>query len=108
MMLFVILLLALIFLVLFFFVVRTVIAVAVAILIALVAGLIAEAVVGERRRNPLFSIIVGFVGAVVGTVIARTFNLPLFFTIEGLPIIWTIVGAIIVVFLWQAIRQDRV
>ncbi len=106
-MLFVILLLALIFLLVFFFVVRTVVAVVVAILVALVAGLIAEAIVGERRRNPLFSIIVGFIGAVVGTVIARTFNLPLLLDIGGLPIVWTIVGAIIVVFIWQAIGRDR-
>ena len=93
-------------LVLFFVIVRTLIGLALAVVIALVAGLIAESVVGAKRRNPMFSIIVGFIGAIVGAMIARAFSLPLLFTVEGLPVVWTIIGAIIVTVVWQAVRPN--
>ncbi|MDO8690085.1 MAG: GlsB/YeaQ/YmgE family stress response membrane protein [Dehalococcoidia bacterium] len=100
------LLTALFLLIFFFVIIRTLVGLALAIIIALVAGLIAESLVGKKRRNPIFSIIVGFIGAIVGTMIARALSLPLLFTIEGLPVIWTIVGATIVVVVWQSVRPE--
>lgn len=100
------LLIALVLLVLFFVVVRTLVGLALAIIIALVAGLIAESVVGGKRHDPMFSIIVGFIGAIVGAMIARAFSLPLLLTIKGLPVIWTILGATIVAVVWQSVRPD--
>ena len=47
----------------------------------------------------IVSIIVGFVGAVIGTWIARQFGLPPFYVIqvdgEQFPIVWAIIGAAI-------------
>jgi len=100
------LVIALVLLVLFFVVVRTLVGLALAVVIALVAGLIAESVVGAKRRNPVFSIIVGFIGAIVGAMIARAFSLPLLLTVEGLPVVWTVIGAIIVTAVWQTVRPS--
>lgn len=101
------LLLALALFILFIVIVRTIIGLALAVLVALVAGLIAENVVGESRRNPLFTLLIGFVGAIVGAIIARLSDLPRFVSIGGLPVIWTIIGAIVVVFVWHLVRPER-
>src|SRR3990172_13316007 len=101
------LIVAVVLFILFLAIVRTIVGVALAVLVALVAGLIAESVVGESRRNPLFTIVVGFVGAIVGAIIARTADLPRLITLGGLPVVWTIIGAIIVVFVWHLVRPER-
>lgn len=101
------LLLAFILFILFIVIVRTVVGLALAVLVALVAGLIAESVVGESRRNPLFTLVIGFVGAIVGAIIARVTDLPRLISIGGLPVIWTIIGAIIVTFVWHLVRPEK-
>ncbi len=101
------LLLALAFFIVFIVIVRTLIGIALAVVVALVAGLIAESVVGDSRRNPLFTLLVGFIGAIVGAIIARAADLPRLISIGGLPVIWTIIGAIIVVFVWHLVRPER-
>ncbi len=101
------LVIALVLLVLFFVVVRTLTILALAVLVALVAGLVAESVAGDRGRNPIFTIFIGFMGALVGTIIATLFGFPRLITIGGLSVIWTVVGAIIVVMAWQAVRPEK-
>ena len=106
-MLIIALIIAIILFFVFLAVVRTLIGLALLVLVALVAGLIAEAVVGKRRRNPVTTIIIGFIGAFVGAILARLLGLPHLITIEGLSLIWTIIGASVVVFVWHLIRPER-
>lgn len=67
------------------------------LLIAGITGGIGRSLVGFKRGGCIISIVVGFIGAYIGTILAREFNLPDFwsFEIRGIhyPIIWSIVGA---------------
>ncbi len=95
------LIIAVVAMIVFFVVLQAVLALVMALVIAFLAGLIAQKVVGTARGGPLMTILLGFIGAVVGSLLAHAFNLPLLIRISGLPVVWTIVGAIIVAFLWN-------
>ena len=65
--------------------------------IAGITGGIGRSLVRFTRGGCIISIVVGFIGAYIGTILAREFNFPDFwsFEIRGIsyPIIWSIVGA---------------
>jgi uncharacterized membrane protein YeaQ/YmgE (transglycosylase-associated protein family) len=67
------------------------------LIVAGVCGSIAQALVGVSRGGCLVSIALGFIGALLGTWLARTAGLPELLTIEigdqPFPIIWSIIGA---------------
>jgi uncharacterized membrane protein YeaQ/YmgE (transglycosylase-associated protein family) len=67
------------------------------LIIAGITGGIGRSLVGFKRGGCIISIIVGFIGAYIGTILAREFNFPDFwsFEIRGIsyPIVWSIVGA---------------
>jgi uncharacterized membrane protein YeaQ/YmgE (transglycosylase-associated protein family) len=74
------------------------------LLVAGVCGAIGQSIVGYERGGCLASIAVGFIGAMLGTLIASWIGLPEIFrvSIDGqrFPIIWAILGsAIFVAFL---------
>ena len=67
------------------------------LIIAGVCGAIGRAIGGGTRGGFLISIVVGFVGAVFGLLIANQMNLPevLRVNVDGhsFPIVWSIIGA---------------
>jgi uncharacterized membrane protein YeaQ/YmgE (transglycosylase-associated protein family) len=67
------------------------------LLIAGVCGSIAQALVGFSRGGCLVSIALGFVGALLGTWLARQVGLPDLLTVQlgdkAFPIVWSIIGA---------------
>ena len=69
------------------------------LIIAGIAGFIARSLVGFDRGGCILSIVVGFIGAIIGTWLARELELPdpFPFTIRGTVyhILWTIIGAVI-------------
>lgn len=69
------------------------------LIVAGVCGSIAQSLVGFTNRGCIISIVTGFIGAVIGTWLARKFNLPDFFVIsvghKNFPIVWTIIGSVI-------------
>lgn len=69
------------------------------LLIAGLTGSIARTLVGFDRGGCLISIVVGFIGAFIGTWLARELNLPDIFSFEirdiNYPIIWSIIGAVL-------------
>jgi len=69
------------------------------LLIAGICGSIAQTLVGFSRGGCFLSIITGFIGALIGTLLAKKFALPDFFVVEiggrNFPIIWSIIGAVI-------------
>ena len=71
------------------------------LLIAGLAGATAQALVGFSRGGCLASIAIGFIGALLGTWLARTLALPTILTLrvggQAFPIVWSIVGAVIFV-----------
>jgi uncharacterized membrane protein YeaQ/YmgE (transglycosylase-associated protein family) len=71
------------------------------LIIAGVCGSIGQAISGFSRGGCLVSVALGFIGALVGTWLARALGLPELFMIQvggqGFPIVWSIIGATLVV-----------
>ena len=71
------------------------------LLIAGICGSIGQAIAGFTRGGCLVSIVVGFIGALLGSWLSIQLGLPEFFNINvggsNFPIIWSIIGSIIFV-----------
>jgi uncharacterized membrane protein YeaQ/YmgE (transglycosylase-associated protein family) len=67
------------------------------LLVAGVCGSLAQALVGYSHGGCLVSIVLGFIGAILGSWLAQKMGLPELFTIhiggKNIPIIWSIIGA---------------
>jgi uncharacterized membrane protein YeaQ/YmgE (transglycosylase-associated protein family) len=67
------------------------------LLVAGVCGSIGRLISGYSHGGCLVSIALGFIGAIIGTWLARTLHLPELFPVRigtaGFPIIWSIIGA---------------
>ncbi|HZW39972.1 MAG TPA: GlsB/YeaQ/YmgE family stress response membrane protein [Ignavibacteriaceae bacterium] len=69
------------------------------LIIAGIVGSIGESITGYSRGGCFVSIAVGFIGALLGSWMAKKFNLPEIFQLSvgkvAFPIIWAIIGAIV-------------
>jgi len=67
------------------------------LIIAGVCGSIGQAISGYSRGGCLLSIVIGFIGALIGMGLADFFNLPEIFMFRAggveFPVIWSIIGA---------------
>ena len=67
------------------------------LIIAGICGSIGQAISGFSRGGCLLSIIIGFIGALIGMGLSDWLNLPELFNIQAgdvtFPIIWSIIGA---------------
>jgi uncharacterized membrane protein YeaQ/YmgE (transglycosylase-associated protein family) len=81
------------------------------LLIAAVSGSIAQALVGYSSGGCLVSIVVGFIGAMVGYWIANALNLPLLFQVniqgQSFPVIWSVIGGALFVAVLNLISGRR-
>ena len=80
------------------------------IILLIVAGLcgaVGRAIAGGTRGGLLVSIALGFIGALIGTFIARAARLPEIFAVrvggESFPVIWSILGGAIFVAVLQLV-----
>lgn len=89
----------------------TIVELLVLLLIAGVCGAIGKAIVGWFPGGFLASIGVGFVGALVGTWLARVIGLPELFAIHigttTFPVIWSIAGSALFVALISLVAGRR-
>ena len=71
----------------------------ISLIIAGIAGSIARSLSGFSRGGCIISMVVGFIGAIIGTWLARELQLPDPFVIvirgTSYNILWTIIGAVI-------------
>jgi uncharacterized membrane protein YeaQ/YmgE (transglycosylase-associated protein family) len=81
------------------------------LLIAALCGAIGQAIAGYSRGGCLFTVVIGFLGAWAGLLIAGLFGLPEFLpvTIQGkqFPIIWSIIGAALLALVTSVIFSTR-
>ncbi|MFO7168298.1 MAG: GlsB/YeaQ/YmgE family stress response membrane protein [Chloroflexota bacterium] len=81
------------------------------VIIGAICGVIGEAIVGYSPGGLLASVAIGLVGALLGAWLARQLGLPplLTFTYGGrtIEIIWTILGAALLVLLLSLVRRPR-
>ena len=79
------------------------------IIVGAICGGIAEAIVGYSPGGFLASVAIGFLGALIGTWLAPRIGLPsiLPVTIDGftIEVVWSILGAIILLAVLSAIRR---
>jgi uncharacterized membrane protein YeaQ/YmgE (transglycosylase-associated protein family) len=79
------------------------------LIIAAICGSVGQAIAGYSLGGCLVSIVVGFIGAVIGEWLARRFDLPAIFVIrvqgEAFPVVWSIIGAIIFTVIIGLIRK---
>ena len=79
------------------------------LLVGAIVGAIAEAVVGYSPGGFLVTAVIGFLGAFIGSWLAPQIGLPelLPITIDGvtIPVVWAIVGAILLVLVLSLIRR---
>jgi uncharacterized membrane protein YeaQ/YmgE (transglycosylase-associated protein family) len=82
------------------------------LLIAGVCGAVGQAIGGYSHGGCLVSIALGFIGALLGTWIARALGLPELLAIPAggmnFPIIWSIIGAALFVAVINLISRSRV
>jgi uncharacterized membrane protein YeaQ/YmgE (transglycosylase-associated protein family) len=79
------------------------------LLVASICGSVAMALGGFSRSGCFVSIAVGFVGAMIGMWLGRTFALPELFLLEignvRFPIAWSIIGAVIFVVVFRLLTS---
>lgn len=79
------------------------------ILIAAVCGAVGKALAGSARGGLLVSIVLGFVGSLLGPWVARSLGLaePFMVSIGGqaFPILWSIIGAALFVALLHLVSR---
>jgi uncharacterized membrane protein YeaQ/YmgE (transglycosylase-associated protein family) len=81
------------------------------LVIAGVCGAVGQAITGVSRGGCLVSIALGFIGALVGTWLARLIGLPELLTISirgtRFPILWSIIGSAVFVAVISLITRSR-
>ncbi|HXM77672.1 MAG TPA: GlsB/YeaQ/YmgE family stress response membrane protein [Thermoanaerobaculia bacterium] len=81
------------------------------LLVAAVCGAIGRAIAGGSTGGCLVSIVVGFVGALLGSWIAHKMHLPELFVVSidrhPFPILWSIIGAALFVAVVHLISGRR-
>jgi len=69
------------------------------LLIAGITGSIARKLVGMDKGGCILSIVVGFIGALIGTWLARELDFPDLYSFKireiTYPVIWSIIGAVL-------------
>jgi uncharacterized membrane protein YeaQ/YmgE (transglycosylase-associated protein family) len=81
------------------------------LLIAGICGSLAQALVGYSHGGCFVSIALGFIGALIGTWLARVAKLPEPFMIQiggrDFPVIWSIVGAALFAAVLSLVARPR-
>lgn len=81
------------------------------LIVAGVCGSIAQAIVGYSHGGCLVSIVLGLIGALLGTFIARKLGIGDFLAInfngQSFPIIWSIIGATLFVAVLSLLTRRR-
>jgi uncharacterized membrane protein YeaQ/YmgE (transglycosylase-associated protein family) len=79
------------------------------LLIAALAGAAGQALVGYDLGGCLVSIVIGLIGAYVGTWLAAQFGLPTFLVIdvggEAFPVVWAVIGSALLALGFGLIRR---
>ncbi len=81
------------------------------LVVAGVCGALGQAIVGYSHGGCLVAIVLGFIGALFGTWLARVLGLPEVLTLEigsqGFPVVWSIIGAALFVAVLSLLTSGR-
>jgi len=81
------------------------------LLIAAVCGALGKAIAGSVRGGLIVSIVLGFIGALLGPWVARALKLPEPFMVniggQPFPVLWSIIGAALFVAIIHLVSRRR-
>jgi len=63
------------------------------LLIAFISGSIGASIAGITRKGCVTSIALGFIGALIGSWLSRKLHMPELIVIQGIPVIWSVIGS---------------
>ncbi len=79
------------------------------LLIAAICGILGQAIAGRGRGGIIVSILLGFIGALLGTWLARSMGLPELLPVnvggQSFPVLWSIIGAALFVALLSLLQR---
>ncbi len=67
------------------------------LIVAALCGSIGAGLAGYTNKGCLTSIILGLIGALIGTWLSRALHIPDFLYLQGIPIFWSIAGSAVFV-----------
>jgi uncharacterized membrane protein YeaQ/YmgE (transglycosylase-associated protein family) len=76
------------------------------LLIASICGSIGSSIAGASKKGCLTNIALGFVGALLGGYLSRKLQMGEVLVIQGIPVVWSIIGSAIFVALLTLISGD--
>jgi len=89
----------------------TILDIIILLVVAAVCGSLGMAISGYSRGGCLVAIVLGFIGALLGTWLARLLALPELFTLviggHSFPVIWSIIGAALFVAILSLLNARR-
>ncbi|MBY0522297.1 MAG: GlsB/YeaQ/YmgE family stress response membrane protein [Gemmataceae bacterium] len=77
------------------------------LVIAGICGSLGQAIGGYSGGGCLVSIVLGFIGALIGVYLARLLELPILWAPEGFPVVWSVLGAALFVAFINLLRRPR-
>lgn len=81
------------------------------LIIAAICGAVGKAIAGSVRGGLLVSIVLGFIGSLLGSWVARQLHLPEPFMVniggQPFPILWSMIGAALFVAILHLISRRR-
>jgi uncharacterized membrane protein YeaQ/YmgE (transglycosylase-associated protein family) len=77
------------------------------LIVAGICGSLGQAIAGYNAGGCLVSIVLGFIGALIGMYLQRLLDLPELLRIQDFPVVWSIIGATIFVAVISFIRRPR-
>ncbi len=79
------------------------------LVVAAICGILGQAIAGQGRGGILVAIVLGFIGALLGSWLARAMGLPELLPVhvggQTFPILWSIIGSALFVALLSLIQR---
>ncbi|UCH92639.1 MAG: GlsB/YeaQ/YmgE family stress response membrane protein [Candidatus Aminicenantes bacterium] len=77
------------------------------LLIAFICGSIGASLAGASKKGCLTSIALGFIGALIGSWLSRHLQMGEILSVQGIPIVWSIIGSALFVAIINLISGER-
>jgi len=78
------------------------------LIVAAICGSIGSGLAGGNKHGCFTNIILGFIGALIGTFLSRELGVHDFLYIKNIPVIWSIVGSALFVWLIINVRGKSI
>ena len=77
------------------------------LIVAALCGSIGAGLAGYTNKGCLTSIILGLIGALIGTWLSRALNIPDFLYLQRIPVFWSITGSAVFVAVLHLLSGKR-